>query len=84
MCVVKAPKIANTGTVDKDKPLPVLRNPLLDSIDGTVSSIRVGRNALRIDRAGVQAPPKSAIEFNPITPRVTQPVRPRDPAGITV
>lgn len=48
MCLVKTPKIKDDGT--KNKPLPILRNPLLDGLVGSIQSIRMGRGALRIDR----------------------------------
>ena len=52
MCVVKTPKIQSTTAEDTSKPLQVLRNPLLDGIEGSIKSLRVGRNSLRIDRTG--------------------------------
>lgn len=58
MCVVKTPKIPTTTQQDTQKPLQVLRNPLLDGIDGSINSLRIGRNSLRIDRSGsgIQSP----------------------------
>jgi len=70
MCVVKTPKIAAPTTqADKEKPLQVLRNPLLDGIQGNINSLRIGRSSLRVDRttgstAGVQ------MALNPMTPQI--------------
>lgn len=50
MCLVKTPKIKDTGATDPNKPLPVLRNPILDGIDPSIQSLRIGRSSLRIDR----------------------------------
>ena len=52
MCLVKTPKIKNDGSTSgsSDKPLPILRNPLLDGISGSIRSLQLGRAALRIDR----------------------------------
>lgn len=51
MCVVKTPKIAQPTTPASEKPLPILRNLLLDGIDPSTQSLRIGRNNLRIDRS---------------------------------
>lgn len=51
MCVVKTPKIAQPTTPATEKPLPILRNTLLDGIDPSTQSLRIGRGNLRIDRA---------------------------------
>lgn len=48
MCVVKTPKIKDDGS--SKKPLPILRNPFLDGLAGSIQSIRLGRSSLRIDR----------------------------------
>ena len=73
MCLVKTPKIQNpTPTGEKDKPLPILRNPLLDGIDPTTNALRIGRQSLRIDLSRGGAPtaatkpsPSAAAAFNP-------------------
>jgi hypothetical protein len=48
VCVVKTPKIKNTGTTDQSKPLPILRNPILDGmgIEPSIQSLRIGRGGL--------------------------------------
>lgn len=65
MCLVKTPKIANPtssgGTADK--PLPILRNPLLDGINPTTNALRIGRTNLRIDRASMAATAPSSIRI---------------------
>ena len=48
MCAVKTPKIKQSEA-EKNKPLPVIRNPLLDGILGNIASLRNGRNSLRIN-----------------------------------
>lgn len=64
MCVVKTPKIKNpTSTTEPDKPLPILRNPLLDGIDPTTNALRIGRSRLRIDRAGTAATAPSGLRI---------------------
>ena len=57
MCVVKTPKIKAPTQPGSDKPLPILTNPILDGIDPTTNSLRVGRRSLRIDRTVPPAPP---------------------------
>ena len=58
MCLVKTPKIAKpTPAQGQDKPLPILRNPLLDGIDPTTNALRIGRSNLRIDRATAATAP---------------------------
>jgi hypothetical protein len=49
MCVASKPKIPKDDPATQDKPLPILRNPLLDGLLGNIASLRGGRNALRID-----------------------------------
>ncbi|UUY00979.1 hypothetical protein [Sphingomonas sp. J315] len=61
MCVVKTPKI-QTPT-DSNKPLPVLRNPLLDGLDQSIRSTRMGRSSLRIDRGGDETNTRSGIRI---------------------
>ena len=48
MCAVKTPKIKQPKDSEQ-KPLPVIRNPLLDGILGNIASLRNGRNSLRIN-----------------------------------
>lgn len=47
MCIVSTPKISNP-TPAQDKPLPIIRNPLLDNYSPATSA-RIGRSALRTD-----------------------------------
>lgn len=56
MCLVKTPKIKNPTSSETDKPLPILRNPLLDGIDPSTKALRVGRQSLRIDRNPASGP----------------------------
>lgn len=57
MCVVKTPKIKAPDTAaTREKPLPVITNPILDGIDPTTNSLRVGRSSLRIRRDTPAAP----------------------------
>lgn len=64
MCLVKTPKIkAPTSTSGQDKPLPILRNPLLDGIDPTTNALRIGRTNLRIDRAPTAATAPSGLRI---------------------
>lgn len=46
MCVVHTPKI-NQDPND-NKPLPILRNQMLDGMLGNIAALRDGRNSLRI------------------------------------
>lgn len=65
MCIVKTPKIKNpTPTGEADKPLPVLRNPLLDGINPTTNALRIGRDNLRIDLAPTAATAPSSLRIN--------------------
>lgn len=48
MCVVKKPKIT-AADQEKDKSLPILRNPILDGMLGNIASLRNGTSAFRID-----------------------------------
>lgn len=74
MCVVKTPKIKSTTAADTadSKPLQVLRNPLLDGIDSSINSLRIGRNNLRVDRnptarsTGIQTP----LSIAPMGPQI--------------
>ena len=60
VCVVKTPKI-QTPT---EKPLPVLRNPLLDGLDQSIRSARMGRSSLRIDRgSGDETSTRSGVRI---------------------
>jgi len=54
MCSVKTPKVKE----EKEKKLPVIRNPILDGMLGNIAAIRNGRNALRIDLLNPLAIPK--------------------------
>lgn len=63
MCVVKTPKIQNP-TSQQDKPLPILRNPLLDGINPTTNALRIGRNNLRLDLAPTAATAPSSLRIN--------------------
>lgn len=64
MCLVKTPKVANpTSTTAPDKPLPILRNPLLDGIDPTTNALRIGRSNLRIDKGPTAATAPSAVRI---------------------
>lgn len=49
MCLVKTPKIPKAQETASDKPLPILRNPLLDGLLGNIASNRAGTNPFRID-----------------------------------
>lgn len=72
MCVVKTPKIKNP-TPENDKPLPVLTNPILDGIDPSTKSLRIGRSSLRLPKGEAlpnkrptpNAPP---VMGNPVIP----------------
>lgn len=57
MCLIKTPKIANPtpASASADKPLPVIRNPLLDGYDPT-GMLRIGRTNLRTDLPQAAAP----------------------------
>jgi hypothetical protein len=48
LCAVKKPKISKTEQ-EKDKELPVLRNPFLDGMLGDIAALRSGTSAFRID-----------------------------------
>jgi len=51
VCIVNTPKpVATTSAADRDKPLPVLRNPYLDGIDPLIKAQKTGTRSLRIDR----------------------------------
>lgn len=50
MCLVSTPKIKDDGVASSKKDLPILRNPLLDGMIGSIRSLQMGRGALRIDR----------------------------------
>ena len=70
MCVVKTPKIQTpVGAADAaaGKPLQVLKNPLLDGIDSSIQSLRLGRNSLRIDPGSGKAPTgiQTPLNFQP-------------------
>lgn len=50
MCIVKTPKIPDPATNGAaDKPLPILRNPILDGLLGNIAATRAGTSAFRID-----------------------------------
>lgn len=51
MCVVKKPSIPPPSQADQQKPLPILRNPILDGMLGNIASLRSGTSAFRIDLA---------------------------------
>jgi hypothetical protein len=42
--------VAAPTQADRDKPLPVLRNPYLDGIDPLIKAQKTGARSLRIDR----------------------------------
>lgn len=65
MCIVKTPKIQNTGTTSSDKPLPVLQNPILDGLNPSIQSLRIGRSALRIDPVAPGSPVPVISGTNP-------------------
>jgi hypothetical protein len=48
MCLVKKPHIPDPTKDGQDKPLPILRNPMLDGLLGNIAALRNGRNSLRI------------------------------------
>lgn len=60
MCVVKTPKIKAPEPGEKEKPLPVITNPILDGIDPSTNSLRVGRSSLRIRRDPSTGPTRMA------------------------
>lgn len=50
MCIVKTPKIPDPATNGAtDKPLPILRNPILDGMLGNIAALRAGTSGFRID-----------------------------------
>lgn len=50
MCVVSKPKIPDPSTdPSQNKPLPILRNPILDGMLGNIAALRAGTSAFRID-----------------------------------
>ena len=61
MCLVKTPSIPKPTDAETKKPLPVLRNPLLDGLLGNIAALRNGRNGLRIDRINPLAIPPGGI-----------------------
>lgn len=65
VCVVKAPKIKNPtpSQAEQDKPLPILRNPLLDGINPTTQGLRIGRDNLRLDLAPTAATAPSQLRI---------------------
>lgn len=61
MCLVKKPKIPKDQ--GKDKPLPVLRNPILDGMLGNIAALRAGTSAFRIDLINPLKIPGAARPF---------------------
>lgn len=51
MCLVKTPKIKTTAETSADKPVPILTNPILDGLNPSIQSLRIGRSSLKIDPA---------------------------------
>jgi hypothetical protein len=56
VCVAKKPQISQAAQ-DKDKSLPILRNPYLDGLLGNIAALRNGTSAFRIDLANPLAIP---------------------------
>lgn len=49
MCLVKKPSIQQSDPTAQNKPLPIIRNPILDGLLGNIASTRAGTSAFRID-----------------------------------
>lgn len=64
MCVVKTPKVQNPTNPATDKPLPILRNPLLDGVNPMTNGLTIGRNNLRLDRAPTAATAPSTLRIS--------------------
>lgn len=47
MCVAKKPKIPSSAS--QEKPLPIIRNPLLDGLLGDIAATRTGTSGFRIN-----------------------------------
>lgn len=69
MCLVKTPKISNQDSGEQ-KPLPVLTNPILDGIDPSTRSLRVGRSSLRIRRNSGSDSGSNSNRYQPSGPRI--------------
>lgn len=69
MCIVKTPKVDTSSTAANKDPT-VIRNPFLDGVDPATKSLRMGRSALRIERAGVAGvqPPPVVAPVAPVAP----------------
>jgi hypothetical protein len=76
MCLGK-PKIPKAAKADKPKDPAIIRNRYLDGIDPTFRALRLGRSALRIERAGVAGAPASP----PVTAPAPRPTTPSAPIG---
>jgi hypothetical protein len=63
VCVVKTPKIQTQAQTDQqaNKPLPILRNPLLDGLLGNIAALRSGTSAFRIDLLNPLTIPGGAV-----------------------
>jgi uncharacterized membrane protein YgcG len=61
LCVASKPKIPAPSAAEQDKPLPVLRNPILDGLLGNIAATRAGTSAFRIDLVNpLTIPPASS------------------------
>lgn len=78
MCLVKTPKIKQDP--DANKPLPILRNALLDGIDPSTRSLRIGRQSLRIDRNGLGNPAPASGSSAPTAATAATPFPSAPPA----
>jgi hypothetical protein len=49
VCVVDTPEIPQPTPQEQNKPLPIIRNPILDGLLGNIAATRAGTSAFRID-----------------------------------
>lgn len=66
MCLVSKPSIPAPSAAEQAKPLPIIRNPILDGLVGNIAALRAGTNAFRIDLANPLTIPTSRV--TPSTP----------------